>query len=178
MSVLRGLSVLERRTSTGSEAFSLFTCLDDIKFVPLFFFTLTETIWLKIWAKPPLKNVKVHFRLTCIAQKRLCLKLPMSSLNLSRHLVAQYMSIIGSVELGENPEPPSSYSSSRRTTENFLNNHHLTSTGPYLKVLIHPWMLTTVLFASKTEIVIYFSCEYQYHFKIVLLQIKQLLFIL
>ena len=34
----------------------------------------------------------------------------MSSLNLSRHLVAQYMSIIGFVELGENPEPPSSYS--------------------------------------------------------------------
>ena len=33
----------------------------------------------------------------------------MSSLNLSRHLVAQCMSIIGVVELGENPEPPSSY---------------------------------------------------------------------
>ena len=48
--------------------------------------------------------------LTCIAQKRLCLKLPMPSLNLSRHLVAQYMYIIGFVELGENPEPPSSYS--------------------------------------------------------------------
>ena len=44
VSVLRGLSVLERRTSTGSEAFSRFTCLDDIKFVLLCFFTLTETI--------------------------------------------------------------------------------------------------------------------------------------
>ena len=31
-------------TLTGSEAFSLSTCLDDIKFVLLCFFTLIETI--------------------------------------------------------------------------------------------------------------------------------------
>ena len=36
--------VFERRTSTGSEDFSLLICLDDIKFVLLSFFTLIETI--------------------------------------------------------------------------------------------------------------------------------------
>ena len=50
--------VFERRTSTGSEAFSLLTCLDDIKFVFLSFFTVIEAIWQKIWAKPPFKNEK------------------------------------------------------------------------------------------------------------------------
>ena len=34
--------VFERRTSTGSEVFSLLTCLDDIKFVFLSFFTVIE----------------------------------------------------------------------------------------------------------------------------------------
>ena len=50
--------VFERRTSTGSEAFSLLTCLDDIKFVFLSFFTVIEAIWLKIWAKTPSKDEK------------------------------------------------------------------------------------------------------------------------
>ena len=50
--------VFERRTSTGSEDFSLLICLDDIKFVLLSFFTLIETIWLKIWAKPSSKEEK------------------------------------------------------------------------------------------------------------------------
>ena len=36
--------VFERRTSTGSEAFSLLTCLDDIKFVFLSFFTVIKAI--------------------------------------------------------------------------------------------------------------------------------------
>ena len=36
--------VFERRTSTGSEAFSLLICLDDRKFVLYSFFTLIETI--------------------------------------------------------------------------------------------------------------------------------------
>ena len=50
--------VFERRTSTGSEVFSLLTCLDDIKFVFLSFFTVIEAIWLKICAKPPSKFEK------------------------------------------------------------------------------------------------------------------------
>ena len=36
--------VYERRTSTGSEVFSLLTCLDDIKFLFLSFFTVIEAI--------------------------------------------------------------------------------------------------------------------------------------
>ena len=36
--------VFKRRTSTGSEVFSLLTCLDDIKFVFLSFFTVIEAI--------------------------------------------------------------------------------------------------------------------------------------
>ena len=36
--------VFERRTSTGSEVFSLLTCLDDIKFVFLSFFTVIGAI--------------------------------------------------------------------------------------------------------------------------------------
>ena len=36
--------VFERRTSTGSEVFSLLTYLDDIKFVFLSFFTVIEAI--------------------------------------------------------------------------------------------------------------------------------------
>ena len=36
--------VFERRTSTESEVFSLLTCLDDIKFVFLSFFTVIEAI--------------------------------------------------------------------------------------------------------------------------------------
>ena len=59
--------------------------------------------------------VYLKFLLFCRSRSSL-LKLPtvsvlrrlMSSLNLTRHLVAQCMSIIGAVEIGENPEPPSS----------------------------------------------------------------------
>ena len=86
-SLLGSLSkgVFERRTSTGSEVFSLLTCLDDIKFVFLSFFTVIEAICLKICAKPPSKNEKrplpvdvrrsktLLLKLTIIGQ-RLCLK--------------------------------------------------------------------------------------------------------
>ena len=73
------LDVFERRTSTGSEVFSLLTCLDDIKFVFLSFFTVIEAIWLKICAKPPSKNEKRP--LPCVAQKRCFLS---SLLSISR----------------------------------------------------------------------------------------------
>ena len=76
--VLGSLSsdVFERRTSTGSEVFSLLTCLDDIKFVFLSFFTVIEAIWLKIWAKPPSKNEKRSLPVDVRHSKRLLLKLP------------------------------------------------------------------------------------------------------
>ena len=50
--------VFERRTSTGSEDFSLLICLDDIKFALLSFFTIIVTIRMKIWAKQSFKNKK------------------------------------------------------------------------------------------------------------------------
>ena len=68
--------VFERRTSTGSEVFSLLTCLDDIKFVFLSFFTVIEAIWLKICAKPPSKNEKRPLPVDVRRWKTLLLKLP------------------------------------------------------------------------------------------------------
>ena len=68
--------VFERRTSTGSEVFSLLTCLDDIKFVFLSFFTVIEAIWLKICAKPPSKNEKRPLPVDVRRSKTLLLKLP------------------------------------------------------------------------------------------------------
>ena len=68
--------VFERRTSTGSEVFSLLTCLDDIKFVFLSFFTVIEAIWLKICAKPPSKNENRPLPVDVFRSKTLLLKLP------------------------------------------------------------------------------------------------------
>ena len=68
--------VFERRTSTGSEVFSLLTYLDDIKFVFLSFFTVIEAIWLKICAKPPSKNEKRPLPVDVRRSKTLLLKLP------------------------------------------------------------------------------------------------------
>ena len=74
--------VFERRTSTGSEVFSLLTCLDDIKFVFLSFFTVIEAIWLKICAKPPSKNEKRPLPVDVRRSKTLLLKLPISTTSL------------------------------------------------------------------------------------------------
>ena len=72
--------VFERRTSTGSEIFSLLTCLDDIKFVLLSFFTVIEAIWLKICAKPPSKNEKRPLPVDVRRSETLLLKLPTISI--------------------------------------------------------------------------------------------------
>ena len=72
--------VFERRTSTGSEVFSLLTCLDDIKFVFLSFFTVIEAIWLKICAKPPSKKAtsgsrapaRKPYRITLLFTRKVC----------------------------------------------------------------------------------------------------------
>ena len=71
--------VFERRTSTGSEDFSLLICLDDIKFVLLSFFTLIETIWLKIWAKPSSKEEKGPLPVDVRRSQMWLLKLPIVS---------------------------------------------------------------------------------------------------
>ena len=68
--------VFERRTSTGSEVFSLLTCLDDIKFVFLSFFTVIEAIWLKICAKPPSKFEKRPLPVDVRRSKTSLLKVP------------------------------------------------------------------------------------------------------
>ena len=44
--------VFERRTSTGSEAFSLLICLGANKFVLLSFFSLIKTIYRRVSTKP------------------------------------------------------------------------------------------------------------------------------
>ena len=44
--------VVERRTSTGSEAFSLSICLDANKLVLLSFFSLLKTIYPRVSTKP------------------------------------------------------------------------------------------------------------------------------
>ena len=61
----------ERRTSTGSEPFSLLLYLDATKFLLLrfFFFSLKETICPKVYSKSRFKSAKIYFRLTCVAQK-------------------------------------------------------------------------------------------------------------
>ena len=69
--------VFERRTSTGSEAFFLFICLDAIKFSLLTFFSPLKTIYPRVLTKPLPNDAKVHFRLTSVAQKRCCLSSPL-----------------------------------------------------------------------------------------------------
>ena len=48
--------VFERRTSTGSEVFSLTMCLDAKKFVLISVFSLIRTIYLRVSTKPPPKT--------------------------------------------------------------------------------------------------------------------------
>ena len=61
--------------------------LDAPKFVFLSVLTIIETSCPKKWAKPLSKNEKNHFRLTCVAQKRLCL----SSLLAIQHHVYRHL---------------------------------------------------------------------------------------
>ena len=63
-------------TSTGTEAFSLFICLDAKIFVLRSFFSLMKTIYPRVSTKPLPNDAKVHFRLTSVAQKRCCLSSP------------------------------------------------------------------------------------------------------
>ena len=50
--------VFERRTSTGSELFSLLVCLDANKFVLLSFFSPTKTIYSRVSTKPVPNDAK------------------------------------------------------------------------------------------------------------------------
>jgi len=66
-------NVFERRKSTGNELFFLLICLDATKFVWLSVFTLIEKICPKFCSNHGSSAQKIHFRLTCVAQKRRCL---------------------------------------------------------------------------------------------------------
>ena len=60
--------VIEPRTSTGSEAFSLSIRLDANKFVLLNFFSLIKTIYRKVSTKPLPNDAKSPFQLTSVAR--------------------------------------------------------------------------------------------------------------
>ena len=68
--------VFERRTSTGSEAFSLFICLETTKFVLLSFFSPIKTIYLRVSTKPQPNAAKSPLPVDVRRSKTLLLKLP------------------------------------------------------------------------------------------------------
>ena len=66
-------NVFERRTSTESEAFSLFICLDTTKFVLLSFFSPIKTIYLRVSTKPQPNAAKSPLPVDVRRSKRCCL---------------------------------------------------------------------------------------------------------
>ena len=71
--------VSERRTSTGSEAFSIFICLETTKFVLLSFFSPIKTIYLRVSTKPQPNAAKSPLPVDVRRSKTLLLKLPNGS---------------------------------------------------------------------------------------------------
>ena len=68
--------VFERRTSTGSEAFSLLICLDANKFVLLSLFSLIKTIYPRVSTEPLSNDAKSPLPVDVRRSKTLLLKLP------------------------------------------------------------------------------------------------------
>ena len=68
--------VFEPRTSTGSEAFSLFICLDANKLVLLSFFSLLKTIYPRVSTKSFPSDAKSPLPVDVRRSKTLLLKLP------------------------------------------------------------------------------------------------------
>jgi len=68
--------VFEGRTSTGSEPFSLFICLDANKFVLLSFFSLMKRIYPRVSNKPLPNNAKGPLPVDVCRSTTLLLKLP------------------------------------------------------------------------------------------------------
>ena len=67
--------VFERRRSTGSEAFSLFICLDANKLVLLSFFSLLKTIYPRVSTKPLPNDAKSPLPVDVRRSKTLLLEL-------------------------------------------------------------------------------------------------------
>ena len=78
LSLLESLSkdVFERRMSIGSEAFSIFICLDADKFVLPSFFSLIKTIYPRVSTKPLPNDAKSPLLVDFRRSKTLLLKLP------------------------------------------------------------------------------------------------------
>ena len=68
--------VFEGRTSTGSEPFSLFICLDANKFVLLSFFSLIKRIYPRVSNKPLPNDAKGPLPVDVRRSTTLLLKLP------------------------------------------------------------------------------------------------------
>ena len=71
--------VFEPRTPTGSEAFSLFICLDTNKLVLLSFFSLLKTIYPRVSTKSFPSDAKSPLPVDVRRSKTLLLKLPNDS---------------------------------------------------------------------------------------------------
>ena len=71
--------VFERRTSTGSEVFSLLICLDANKFVLLSFSSLIKTIYPRFSTEPLPNDAKSPLPVDVRRSKTLLLKLPTDS---------------------------------------------------------------------------------------------------
>ena len=84
MTTLGSLSkdVFEPRTSTGSEAFSLFIYLDSNKFVLLRFFSLIMRIYSRVSTKPLPNDAKRLLPVEVRRSKTLLLKLPIIALQI------------------------------------------------------------------------------------------------
>ena len=78
--------VFERRTSTGSETFSLFICLYTTKFVLLSFFSPIKTIYPRVSTKPQPNAAKSPLPVDVRRSKTLLLKLPYKSAGLLLHV--------------------------------------------------------------------------------------------
>ena len=78
LSLLGSLSkdVFERRMSIGSEAFSIFICLDADKFVLPSLFSLVKTIYPRVSTKPLPNDAKSSLPVDFRRSKTLLLKLP------------------------------------------------------------------------------------------------------
>ena len=72
--------VFERRTSTGSEAFSLYICLDANKFIFLNFFSLIKRIYPRVSTEPLPDDAKSPLPVDVRCSKTLLLKLPNNQL--------------------------------------------------------------------------------------------------
>ena len=96
--------VFERRTSTGSEAFSLFICLDANKLVLLSFFSLLKTIYPRVSTKTLPNDAESPLPVDVRRSTTLLLKLPTLVPRARRFLVTWSCYRLSRVALGTRME--------------------------------------------------------------------------